>query len=248
MIILIALVPAEFAIDSNKSLDKLSDMAIMMENTIMRVSSANSDIEDRLSCQLIKEKLSSINKNLYRSGTMEDRKNGITLEIRKDIITVSKEVESLLTPKYDRVELKISKEDRHSLNKGVAYLKSYIEYSPWWVILLISISLGLGTMIGWKRIVVTVGERIGKQPLNYAQGASANIVASFTIGLSTMLGVPVSTTHVLSSGVAGSMVATKGIKNLRMKTVRNILIAWLITLHFTIVLSGSIFLLLRMLK
>jgi PiT family inorganic phosphate transporter len=84
--------------------------------------------------------------------------------------------------------------------------------------------------------------------LTYAQGASANLVASLTIGFSTMLGVPVSTTHVLSSGVAGSMVATKGIKNLRMKTVRNILIAWLITLPVTIVLSGAIFLLLRWLK
>ena len=248
MIILIALVPAEFSIDSNKSLDKLSDRAIMMENTVSRVSSQNSEIEDKLSCQLIREKLVNINKNLYKTKLSEDFKKGVTLEIRKDIIAVSKEMESLLTPKYDRVELTISKEDKRSLKKGVTYLKSYIEYSPWWVILMISVSLGLGTMIGWKRIVVTVGERIGKQPLTYAQGASANLVASLTIGFSTMLGVPVSTTHVLSSGVAGSMVATKGIKNLRMKTVRNILIAWLITLPVTIVLSGAIFLLLRWLK
>jgi phosphate/sulfate permease len=245
MIILMALVPSKFAIDANKSMDNLSNRAIMMENTISRVSSVNPDIEDKLSCQLIKEKLISINKNLYNKNAADDRKNGMSLEIRKDIITVSQEVEYLLAPKYDRIELTISKEDKHILRKGATYLKSYIEYTPWWVILMISISLGLGTMIGWKRIVVTVGERIGKQPLTYAQGASANLVASCTIGFSTMLGVPVSTTHVLSSGVAGSMVATKGLKNLRMKTVRNILIAWLITLPVTIVLSGAIFVFIR---
>ena len=100
-------------------------------------------------------------------------------------------------------------------------------------------------MIGWKRIVITVGEKIGKTPLSYAHGASANLVAAATIGLSTAFGLPVSTTHVLSSGVAGTMVANKGIKNLRMKTVKNILIAWLITLPVTIVMSGAIFLFLR---
>jgi Phosphate/sulphate permeases len=110
---------------------------------------------------------------------------------------------------------------------------------------MISLSLGLGTMIGWKRIVVTVGERIGKTPLTYAQGASAEFVAALTIQIASALGLPVSTTHVLSSGVAGSMVAQNGLKNLRMKTVRSILVAWLITLPVTIVLSGAIFLFLR---
>jgi PiT family inorganic phosphate transporter len=99
-------------------------------------------------------------------------------------------------------------------------------------------------MIGWKRIVVTVGEKIGKTPLTYAQGFSSNIIAASTIALSSSFGLPVSTTHVLSSGVAGSMVSEKGLKNLRSKTVKNILIAWLITLPVTIVVSGSIFLLL----
>jgi PiT family inorganic phosphate transporter len=110
---------------------------------------------------------------------------------------------------------------------------------------LISISLGLGTMIGWKRIVKTIGEKIGKEHLTYAQGASAELVAASTIGLSSYLGLPVSTTHVLSSGIAGSMVANKGVKNLQPETVRNILIAWLLTLPVVILLSGSLFLLFR---
>ena len=110
---------------------------------------------------------------------------------------------------------------------------------------MISISLGLGTMIGWKRIVKTIGEKIGKEHLTYAQGASAELVAASTIGLSTNLGLPVSTTHVLSSGIAGSMVASKGIKNLQADTVRYILLGGLLTLPVVILLSGTLFLLFR---
>ena len=112
--------------------------------------------------------------------------------------------------------------------------------------MIISVSLGLGTMIGWKRIVVTIGEKIGKTHLSYAQGASAEIVAASTIGVSTALGLPVSTTHVLSSGIAGSMVSEGGLKNLQYKTIKNILIAWAVTLPVTILLSGSLFLFLRL--
>jgi PiT family inorganic phosphate transporter len=245
MIILIALVPTHFALDTGKSPDKLANRAIMMGNTISKIDSMNLALEDKFRCQLLKEKLTKIRVTLDKVSTFDSLKGNANLEIRKDIVIVNKEINSLLAPKIDQPEIRLSKDDIRSLKKGASYLKSYTEYSPWWVILMISISLGLGTMIGWKRIVVTVGEKIGKTPLNYAQGASANIVAATTIAFSTLLGLPVSTTHVLSSGVAGSMVATKGIKNLRMKTVKNILVAWLITLPVTIVLSGSIFLLLR---
>lgn len=100
-------------------------------------------------------------------------------------------------------------------------------------------------MIGWKRIVVTIGEKIGKSHLTYAQGASAEICAAATIGISTGFGLPVSTTHVLSSGIAGTMVAQGGIKNLQKKTVKNIAIAWLLTLPVTFVLSAVLFFFLR---
>ena len=109
---------------------------------------------------------------------------------------------------------------------------------------MISLSLGIGTMVGWKKIVVTLGEKIGKTPLSYAQGVVAQVTATLTIGLSSMWGLPVSTTHVLTSGIAGTMVAKKK-KNLKMKTVRSIAIAWVVTLPVTILLSGSLFLLLR---
>ena len=100
-------------------------------------------------------------------------------------------------------------------------------------------------MIGWKRIVVTIGEKIGKTHLNYAQGASAEIVAASTIGISTALGLPVSTTHILSSGIAGAMVSEGGLMNLQKKTITNILITWIITIPVTITMAGGLFLLLR---
>jgi PiT family inorganic phosphate transporter len=110
---------------------------------------------------------------------------------------------------------------------------------------MISLSIGIGTMIGWKRIVRTIGEKIGKTHMSYAQGFSAEVVASSTIGLSTWLGLPVSTTHVLSSGIAGAMVSGKGLKNLQPKTIRNILLAWLLTLPVCMLLAFGLFWLFR---
>ncbi|MGE8096377.1 inorganic phosphate transporter [Pseudomonas fluorescens] len=112
-------------------------------------------------------------------------------------------------------------------------------FIPLWVKIAVAIALGLGTMVGWKRIVVTVGEKIGKTHMTYAQGASAETVAMLTIGAADMFGLPVSTTHVLSSGVAGTMVANGG--GLQMKTIRNLLMAWVLTLPAAIMLSGSLY-------
>jgi inorganic phosphate transporter, PiT family len=104
---------------------------------------------------------------------------------------------------------------------------------------LATIALGLGTMIGWKRIVITVGEKIGKTHLTYAQGASAELVAAGTIGAADVLGLPVSTTHVLSSGVAGTMAANGS--GLQLATIRNLLMAWVLTLPSAIMLSGFLY-------
>src|SRR5260370_38846196 len=132
-------------------------------------------------------------------------------EVRRDVMLIDRYVKSLI----GKEEVRLSDKDKGSLKDELKKLRKVTDYSPRWVIILISISLGLCTMIGWKRIVKTVGEKIGKEHLTYAQGASAEMVASITIGLSTSYGWPVSTTHVLSSGVAGSMVASKGVKNLQ---------------------------------
>jgi PiT family inorganic phosphate transporter len=140
----------------------------------------------------------------------------------------------------------LSSNDKKKLKSKVEELKSVTDYAPSWVIMMIAIALGLGTMVGWKRIVKTIGEKIGKQHLTYAQGASSELVAAGTIGLSTYFGLPVSTTQVLSSGIAGSMVASKGVKNLQPATIKSIAIAWILTLPVTVILSGALFLLFRM--
>jgi len=113
------------------------------------------------------------------------------------------------------------------------------KFIPTWVKVAVALALGMGTMVGWKRIVVTVGEKIGKEHLTYAQGASAELVAMFTIFAADTLGLPVSTTHVLSSGVAGTMVANGS--GLQWSTLRNIAAAWVFTLPAAAGLSGSLF-------
>ena len=117
--------------------------------------------------------------------------------------------------------------------------KSITSFIPTWVKAAVALALGLGTMIGWKRIVVTVGEKIGKAHLTYAQGASAELVAMTTIGAADILGLPVSTTHVLSSGVAGTMAANHS--GLQMATLRNLLVAWVLTLPVCVFLGASLF-------
>ncbi len=118
-------------------------------------------------------------------------------------------------------------------------LKGLTNFIPIWVKIAVSVALGLGTMIGWKRIVVTVGEKIGKAHLTYAQGASAELVAFATIEAADVLGLPVSTTHILSSGIAGTMVANGS--GIQRETVRNILLAWILTLPVCVVLGAALF-------
>ena len=122
------------------------------------------------------------------------------------------------------------------LKKSSEDLTNYI---PDWVKYAVALALGLGTMVGYKRIVVTVGERIGRTHMTYAQGASAEFVAMSTILVADHFGLPVSTTHVLSSGVAGTMAANKS--GLQMATLRNILLAWILTLPVCIFMGALLF-------
>jgi inorganic phosphate transporter, PiT family len=125
----------------------------------------------------------------------------------------------------------------------LANYKKHVDHStrfiPTWVKVAVAMALGLGTMVGWKRIVVTVGEKIGKEHLTYAQGAVAEITAMATIGAADGFGLPVSTTHVLSSGVAGTMAANHS--GIQLSTVRNLALAWVLTLPVAMLLSGSLF-------
>ncbi len=126
-----------------------------------------------------------------------------------------------------------------SLKKYSGELDKSTQFIPLWVKVAVACALGFGTMVGWKRIVVTVGEKIGKTHLTYAQGASAELVAMATIGAADWFGLPVSTTHVLSSGVAGTMAANHS--GLQMSTLRNLVLAWVLTLPVCIFLGASFF-------
>jgi phosphate/sulfate permease len=133
----------------------------------------------------------------------------------------------------------VSVETREALARDDAHFAKAVEFVPFWVVLGVAITLGVGTAIGYKRIVVTVAEKIGKTHLTYAQGAAAEIVAAATIGLADFAHMPVSTTHVLSSGVAGTMVANHS--GLRGDTVKKIGLAWVLTLPAAILLAAGLF-------
>jgi PiT family inorganic phosphate transporter len=133
----------------------------------------------------------------------------------------------------------LSPQDVSTFNAYKASLDNATKFIPWWVKVVVAIALGLGTMVGWKRIVVTVGSKIGKTHLTYAQGACAEITAAATIAAADVYGLPVSTTHVLSSGIAGTMAANGS--GLQWATVRNIAMAWVLTLPAAMVLSGTLY-------
>jgi inorganic phosphate transporter, PiT family len=156
---------------------------------------------------------------------------------RNDMYLASEAIRFLMKDK----ENDLSKDEAAKLSAYKKSLDNSTKFIPTWVKIAVAIALGLGTMVGWKRIVVTVGEKIGKSHLTYAQGASAEIVAMGTIGAADVFGLPVSTTHVLSSGVAGTMAANGS--GLQWETVRNLLMAWVLTLPIAMMLSASLFVL-----
>ncbi|TLV00890.1 inorganic phosphate transporter [Dyadobacter luticola] len=244
MLILIGIVPAHFALDGAQDPALMKKDLIGIEQAMSRIDSSRLSISDRGHLATIKTEigtlLAQIEKPLPEHHLPKDQR----MNARRSLLLISRNTKTIL----DNGQANLNVADHAYLKmqsgseKGI---RRYTDYAPDWVILMISLSLGLGTMVGWKRIVVTIGEKIGKQHLTYAQGASAELVAASTIGVSSYLGLPVSTTHVLSSGIAGAMVASKGVKNLQGGTIRNIVIAWVLTLPVTMVLSGTLYVFFR---
>jgi inorganic phosphate transporter, PiT family len=153
---------------------------------------------------------------------------------RNDMYLVSEAIRLMQKSKVE-----ISATDLKTLSNYKKHVDYATKFIPTWVKVAVALALGLGTMIGWKRIVITVGEKIGKDHLTYGQGAAAEITAMATIGAADYFGLPVSTTHVLSSGVAGTMMANKS--GLQWATVRNLVMAWVLTLPISIALSATLF-------
>jgi phosphate/sulfate permease len=241
MMILIAIMPAYFSLDSSINLQSINANVVVIEKIISATDTTEFGKEEFKNFNSIKKHAQHFAEITAGKAFVDGVGTTDRFELRKDIVKVTKGAEKLL--KSENVA--ISKADAASLKKEIDRAKKLVEFAPSWVIIMISICLGLGTMIGWKRIVKTIGEKIGKQHMSYAQGASAEIVAAIGIGVATAYKAPVSTTHMLSSGIMGSMVAKKGLKNLQRGTITNILLAWVLTLPVTIVLSGGLFLLFR---
>lgn len=245
MLILIAFSPSFFAIDNNQKPENLLLQTKTIEWTLKKIDIKKLSLTDQNIYHGILTNIDSIKSLLKGKTKYHQLSLGNHFKLRKGILLVSKKTEGFLKEHPGKALPNLPLIEQSVLKSNLKKFKATTEYAPRWVILLVSLSLGFGTMIGWKRIVVTIGEKIGKSHLTYAQGASAEIVAASTIGVSSMFGLPVSTTHVLSSGIAGTMVAGGGRQNLHIKMVQNIAIAWLITLPVTVVLSGGLFLLLR---
>jgi len=179
--------------------------------------------------------VSEISKQVSEYGSLAKFPAASVGNTRNDMYLVS---EALRFLKKDK-ESELSADEIATLTSYKSSLDSATKFIPSWVKIAVAIALGLGTMVGWKRIVVNVGEKIGKTHLTYAQGACAEVTAAATIAAADVYGLPVSTTHVLSSGIAGTMAANGS--GLQWATVRNIAMAWILTLPIAMMLSGFLY-------
>jgi len=191
-----------------------------------KVFAALSDLSDDIAAQV------------KSYGTLSKVPAARVENIRNEMFLVSEAIRVM-----EKKHFAFTPEEKTAVDGYKKALDNSTKFIPVWVKVAVAVALGLGTMVGWKRIVVTVGEKIGKTHLTYGQGAAAELVAAATIVGADVYGLPVSTTHVLTSGVAGTMAANGS--GLDMGTVRNLVLAWVLTLPAAILLSGSLFFLFR---
>ncbi|MGM9484093.1 inorganic phosphate transporter [Roseateles sp. NT4] len=177
----------------------------------------------------------SIGAQVRQAGSLAKLPAAAVANVRNDMYLTSEAIRHL----GKEPTVKLEAQADANLKAFKKQMDDATKFIPLWVKVAVAIALGLGTMVGWKRIVVTVGEKIGKSHLTYAQGASAELVAMLTIGAADIYGLPVSTTQVLSSGVAGTMAANRS--GLQWSTVRNLLMAWVLTLPAAIALSAGLY-------
>jgi PiT family inorganic phosphate transporter len=255
MLIMIGILPMTFAVDlstSQASIEELGAAAqtisFQMDRHAPGVAMAGSQVAaDEISAYLKTD--GTVNERTFAAIGTKCREIETILEGKKQLTELDADTRRLLRSdlylaaegmgklvKQHKLEAPAEKAAASTLKTRMDKVTKFI---PLWVKVAVAMALGLGTMIGWKRIVVTVGEKIGKTHLTYAQGASAELVAMFTILAADNLNLPVSTTHVLSSGVAGTMAANHS--GLQMDTLRNLLLAWVLTMPVCVLLGAGIF-------
>lgn len=222
LLALIGFLPAYYAMDLRHPglAGELHQSAVEIKNALQATQALNGNMG---------EHLDEITNSLNGKSSLADVPAAERWKVRQSIYRLGKEID----------KMKLSPELNKQLSGHRKSLKHSIEYVPFWVVLGVALALGIGTTIGYKRIVVTIAEKIGKTHLTYAQGAAAETVAAVTIGLADIFHAPVSTTQVLSSGIAGTMWANKS--GVQLSTIRKILIAWVLTLPVAILLGGLLF-------
>lgn len=249
MLVLIGIVPAKFVLDQTSStyaIERTRDAAIHLQQFYNR---NNAQLQDYLALgkntglempkqfrcdpKMTEPTIVALLKQLEGITNYRDMPAEARIETRRYLLCLddtAKRVSKLEgLPKTEKTDLEKLRKD----------LTATTEYAPFGVILAVALALGLGTMVGWRRVVETVGEKIGRQGMTYAQGMCAQVTAVFSIGMANLYSLPVSTTHILSSGVAGTMMANKS--GLQGGTIRTILMAWVLTLPATVALSAGLF-------
>lgn len=252
MLVLIALAPAHFALNKELDVYEIKTEVVKMKTYTAYMDKTAFSEED---AAIYKKASGSIHKMVAIFEKADTTHTAITTAekviLRKHIMSASKNFEKLEEKGYEKdfdkfIVAGATSSDYGMFKKSMKKLKGYTDYVPYWSLILISLCLGVGTTVGWKRIVVTLGEKIGKQHLTYAQGASAELSAAVTIAFSTfVMKLPVSTTQILSSGIAGAMVGSKGVGNLRLGTLKSIALAWILTFPVCVLLSGTLFYIFR---
>jgi PiT family inorganic phosphate transporter len=254
MLILIGTVPTTYALNhavtasqsqdfiavsaqTAQALDKYVDPAASAGNPSDEVTDYVRTKEFKPSTMIgLRSMINGLGTEIALFGELNKVPNDKVRNLRNDMYLVGEAIRLMLKSGNP----KLTPADTAALaNFKKQHIDAATRFIPLWVKVAVALALGLGTMVGWKRIVVTVGEKIGKNHLTYAQGAAAEITAMATIGAADMYGLPVSTTHVLSSGVAGTMAANHS--GIQMSTVRNLALAWVLTLPAAMMLSGFLF-------
>lgn len=248
MLVLICMAPAHFVLDLNTStldINKTRDAATYLADIYNQnkqaldkkidftKTEANLAAEEKCDSKNALVAINSLSAQLkdvnnYNKLSIDNRR-----EVRRMLLCIDDTAKKMA--KADGISAK-DKDDLGKLRKDIT---ATTEFAPYWAIIAVALALGLGTMTGWRRVVKTVGEKIGKTGMTYSQGMSAQITAATAIGIASITGMPVSTTHVLSSAVAGTMVANKS--GLQFATIKTILMAWVLTLPATILLAGGLF-------
>jgi PiT family inorganic phosphate transporter len=258
MLILIGTVPTAYALNHAVSAHDIQDFIAASERAVSIVDAhvdkaaiLGPDAREELTNYLRTKKLQPVTMTALREiirdvegdvkayGDYQHVPANQQTNVRNDMYVTSETLRIMAKTKNP----KFTADETEALNNYKKHVDKATKFIPSWVKVAVALALGLGTMVGWKRIVVTVGEKIGKEHLTYAQGATAELVAMGTIFAADNFGLPVSTTHVLSSGVAGTMAANKS--GLQLSTIRNIAAAWVFTLPAAALLSGLLFALFR---